>query len=85
MCDKVTYTDRDAAAAAINALQKDRNRRHSRNQPSSTYYCEECKGWHVTSKRRRVRKLYKMEINSKPVDRNKQKDGVLRIKNYAHF
>lgn len=89
MCDKVTYTDRDAAAAAIKGLQKDKHTRHSNRFPSTTYFCEDCNGWHIASQQRSKKRkpfIGKPEMNSraKMSKKGRKKVELLHIKDLTH-
>lgn len=48
ICGKVIYSSRDQAKAAINGLKSYSNSNtRSNKQPSQTYLCNECNGWHL--------------------------------------
>lgn len=50
---KVRYHDKPQAVGAMHAIQGNRARGESNRQrtPCRAYYCDACKGWHLTSRR----------------------------------
>lgn len=48
-CFKVPYSSRPIAEFALRRVQAS-CRRRGRKVPTGTYWCAECRGWHLTSK-----------------------------------
>lgn len=46
-CGKLRYPDKKAAITQINWLKKVRGR-HGRPKWLRAYFCDECRGWHIT-------------------------------------
>lgn len=89
MCDKVIYTSRNTAAAAIKGLHKDKNTRHSKRFPSTCYYCSDCQGWHLCSpqkSKKRRQLIAQPEVNMDANMRRVYKKNTenLRIKDFTH-
>lgn len=79
MCGKHIFLSQTDAAIAIHGINRDKKQ----DRLSKTYYCDQCKGWHISSKRKR--KPSKMqredqEVNYKVKTDNKSKRGNLNSK-----
>jgi hypothetical protein len=48
-CSKKPHSTRWSAECALRAIQR-QNRARDRTAPTGTYWCRNCKAWHVTSK-----------------------------------
>jgi uncharacterized protein YlaI len=87
MCEKVSYPTREEAIAAVCGLQERKGKlSKSKRQPSKTYYCIDCQGWHIsTKKRRRFNKTFKRSIHGFKMlnDKPKEKNEILLIHNYT--
>ena len=46
-CGKIVYADKKAVISQLNRLMKKRGRR-GRPEYLRAYYCDVCKGWHLT-------------------------------------
>jgi hypothetical protein len=87
MCEKVSYPTREAARNAVCGLQDKRGKfNKSKRQPTKTYYCIQCLGWHVSSaKKRRFNKTYKNTLHDVVIMHIKPKEDkeFLIIQNYT--
>ena len=69
MCKKTKYRDRIAAAVAL----ADTNRaRSGRRNETRVYYCQSCKGWHLTSQSKKAK--LSSEVNY--AKKTSRKDGT---------
>jgi hypothetical protein len=50
-CQKVIYRDRLAALLALSKVQH-QDKSYRAKAEARAYYCSDCKGWHLTSKKR---------------------------------
>ena len=81
ICGKIIFASRSDAKAHIEGHHRDKRKTKSKRL-SHTYYCEGCKGWHVSSKSTRVLDKYKYEVVSETSHRKPKKQQYLIIRNY---
>jgi hypothetical protein len=84
ICGKEIYRSQTDAAQAMRAIN-DANRFRSgenSNRLGTTYYCEDCPGWHIASKHSRKATRWKViDDYHKPI---KPKEfGYLHVRNYS--
>jgi hypothetical protein len=48
-CGKTIYSTQLIAEEAVRGIRKDRRAHHSKKKPCTTYFCADCKAWHITS------------------------------------
>lgn len=61
ICGKEIYKSKSEAKAAIQGLHA--KRKGGNNRPICVYFCDECQGFHVASKRKKKRpKSYRKEL-----------------------
>jgi hypothetical protein len=84
-CGKVIYQVRQVAIEAIKG--NNGSARHGKKWSGKTYFCHECKGWHIhTQGKKKMKKRDESVHNLKthPDNRGKQSgQGTLRIANYT--
>lgn len=84
-CGKTIYTDRQTAVAAING--KNGASGKGKKWAAKTYFCDECKGWHIfTQGKKRLKKQPETthDLKTHPDHHGKQKGhGVLHIANFS--
>lgn len=87
ICGKQIFTSRSEARNAISGANRDtRPGRGSKNRLASAYFCNDCNGWHVTSKVFRMKKVTKKEEVETVKKSNKKRNkghGFLIIRNYT--
>jgi hypothetical protein len=62
-CDKVRYSSQTDAKIALDGINNDAGKRRNKNIVHRVYECEDCQGWHLTS-RSKKRKLYERSPKS---------------------
>lgn len=84
ICGKVIYPTRQVAVDAIRGLMADNQNRNgtfrSNKQPSRSYFCNECKGWHLhtENKKQNIKKIkaqrtkHETDVDDKPRNYHKR-------------
>ena len=83
ICGKHIYRTRAEATATLDGVNADKRPTRANNQPKYTYYCEDCNGWHATSKHKAKPHVPKNQSKdfSKPI--KPRKPGSLIIRNFT--
>lgn len=87
-CGKVQYQERADAINAIEGFKRDKRDGHRQaKHPSSVYFCDGCKAWHITTQGKRVtrRKTTVKESDSGKFKERKVQDkkSFLVIRNFS--
>ena len=84
MCEKVIYDSRDEANEALLGINRRKKEvlgeREQKSPLTYSYYCNECEGWHLTSKddkAKRMEYIYKGKYISKKSVKNMAKHNRL--------
>jgi hypothetical protein len=80
ICGKIIFTSRTEANAAL----KGANGKHSneaKNRLNTSYFCNDCNGWHIASRLARMKKQKQPEEVSK--HRKPREYSYLIIRNYT--
>ena len=77
ICGKEIYNSRSKANSAIKGANKD----NRNNRLTTSYYCKDCDGWHVSSKSKPKSMWetnHKQEVNIDAMDRRERKSNSQR-------
>jgi hypothetical protein len=67
ICGKVTYQNQHEAEDSIKGISKDKGATRSKKYPVRAYFCSDCRGWHLTSdkKKSHAPKSVTVEVHTK--------------------
>jgi hypothetical protein len=88
ICGKIIFQTKEEAGMTLIRMNEQKRKNKSNRQPHKVYYCDDCDGFHLSSKRKKeFGKSHTIETHVTNEMRKKQvkKSGskILKIKNYT--
>lgn len=88
ICGKHIFPSRDEAAASMVGINKDKRPGRSQNRLTTSYFCNDCQGWHIASRcNKHVSNTKSKELHIAPAANDSKKarreQGFLIIRNYS--
>src|SRR5258708_6036972 len=87
ICGKIIFKTKEEAGSSLSGMNEDNTKGRAKRQPHQIYYCSECDGFHLTSKRKKSfdrNTTFESNLTRKIQVENERKSGnkMLKIRNF---